>query len=150
MMTPLRRSFLNFLQDVTAHPSSDMTPAPIHTMVALTTFTQALEAMFTEQGYAPQALGDRVRAASKLEGPWPKISIWHGTCDPIVKPSNGEDEDIVRQWTNVHGLSESPSHEGLVENFTLTWASLRRRYGNGRYLRSGLPRAYFLLSVSTT
>jgi hypothetical protein len=76
---------------------------------------QALEAMFTEQGYAPQALGDRVRAASKHEGPWPKISIWHGTCDPIVKPSNGE--GIVRQWTNVHGLSESPSHEGLVESF---------------------------------
>ena len=68
------------------------------------------------QGYAPQALGDRVRAASKHEGPWPKISMWHGTCDPIVKPSNGE--DIVRQWTNVHRLSESPSHEGLVESFT--------------------------------
>jgi hypothetical protein len=72
--------------------------------------------MFTEQEYAPQALGDRVRAASQHEGPWPKISIWHGSCDPIVKPSNGE--DIVRQWTNVHGLSESPSHEGLVESVT--------------------------------
>src|SRR4051794_34715889 len=30
IVTPLRRSFLNFLQDVTAHPSSDVTPAPIH------------------------------------------------------------------------------------------------------------------------
>ena len=27
IVTPLRRSFLNFLQDVTAHPSSDVTPA---------------------------------------------------------------------------------------------------------------------------
>jgi hypothetical protein len=31
-VTPLRRSFLNFLQDVTAHPSSDVTPAPFHTL----------------------------------------------------------------------------------------------------------------------
>ncbi|WP_245256946.1 hypothetical protein [Nitrobacter sp. Nb-311A] len=30
IVTPLRRSFLNFHQDVTAHPSSDVTPAPIH------------------------------------------------------------------------------------------------------------------------
>ncbi len=77
---------------------------------------QAFEAMFTEQERAPQALGDRVRAASQHRGPWPKISLWHGTCDPIVKPCNGE--DLVRQWTNVHGLSESPSHQDLMESYT--------------------------------
>jgi feruloyl esterase len=72
--------------------------------------------MFTEQGTAAQALGDRVRAASRYRGPWPKISVWHGACDPIVRPSNGE--DIIRQWTNVHGLSESPSHHEFIENHT--------------------------------
>ncbi len=77
---------------------------------------QAFEAMFTEQGQAAQALGDRVRAASRHRGPWPKISVWHGTCDPIVKPSNGE--DIIRQWTSVHGLSESPSHQEFTESYT--------------------------------
>ena len=77
---------------------------------------QAFEAMFSEQGYAAQALGDRVRAASRHRGPWPKISVWHGTCDPIVKPSNGE--NIIRQWTNVHGLSERASHQEFVENHT--------------------------------
>lgn len=30
IVTPLRRSFLNFLQDVTAHPPSDVTPGAIH------------------------------------------------------------------------------------------------------------------------
>jgi poly(hydroxyalkanoate) depolymerase family esterase len=70
---------------------------------------QAFEAMFTEQGYNAQALGDRVRAASRHPGPWPKISVWHGTHDPIVNFSNGE--DIIRQWTNVHGLSDSPLHQ---------------------------------------
>jgi poly(hydroxyalkanoate) depolymerase family esterase len=35
---------------------------------------QAFEAMFTEQGHAAQALGDRVRAASRHRGPWPRKS----------------------------------------------------------------------------
>jgi poly(hydroxyalkanoate) depolymerase family esterase len=77
---------------------------------------QAFEAMFTEQGHAAQALGDRVRAASRHRGPWPKISVWHGTGDPIVKPSNSE--AIIRQWTDVHGLSESPSHQEFIESST--------------------------------
>jgi poly(hydroxyalkanoate) depolymerase family esterase len=77
---------------------------------------QAFEAMFTEDGHAAQALGDRVRAASRHRGSWPKISVWHGTSDPIVKPSNAE--DIIRQWTNVHGLPDSPSHQESNESHT--------------------------------
>jgi len=75
---------------------------------------QAFEAMFAAREYAPQALGDRVRAASNHRGPWPTISVWHGTGDPIVKPSNGD--DIVRQWADVHGLSRAPSDEELVDS----------------------------------
>jgi feruloyl esterase len=74
---------------------------------------QAFEAMFTDQGLSAQVLGDRVRAASKHRGPWPKISVWHGTSDAIVKPSNGE--DIIRQWTNVHGLSDRPSYQKTID-----------------------------------
>jgi poly(hydroxyalkanoate) depolymerase family esterase len=77
---------------------------------------QAFEAMFSDQGSAAQELGDRVREASKHPGPWPKISVWHGTGDPIVRPSNGE--DIIRQWTSVHGLSERPSHEDSLDTYT--------------------------------
>jgi poly(hydroxyalkanoate) depolymerase family esterase len=77
---------------------------------------QAFEAMFTEQGHTPQALGDRVRAASRHRGPWPKISVWHGTSDPIVKPSNCE--DIIQQWTDVQGLSGNPSHQELIGGHT--------------------------------
>jgi len=77
---------------------------------------QAFEAMFVEQGHAGRALGDRVLAASRHRGPWPKISVWHGTNDPIVKSSNGE--DIIRQWTNVHGLSDSPSYQELIGSHT--------------------------------
>jgi poly(hydroxyalkanoate) depolymerase family esterase len=77
---------------------------------------QAFETMFTERGHATRALGDAVRAASRHRGPWPKISVWHGTSDPIVKPSNGE--DIIRQWTNAHGLSDSPSYQELIGGHT--------------------------------
>jgi poly(hydroxyalkanoate) depolymerase family esterase len=77
---------------------------------------QAFELMFTPQGEDERALGDRVRAASRHRGPWPKISVWHGTSDPIVQPSNGE--DIIRQWANVHGLAERPSCQELVRGHT--------------------------------
>ena len=77
---------------------------------------QAFEAMFTESGHVARALGDRVRTASRHRGPWPKISVWHGTSDPIMNPSNGE--DIIRQWTNVHGLSNGPSYQELIGGHT--------------------------------
>ena len=73
---------------------------------------EAFEAMFTDRHYSSHALGDRVRAASEHEGPWPKISIWHGSNDPIVKPSNAK--QIVQQWTDVHSVSDTPSYEELI------------------------------------
>jgi len=73
---------------------------------------EAFEAMFQERAASARALGDRVRNASRHQGPWPKISVWHGSADPLVKPSNAE--DIVRQWANVHGLSGPPSREETV------------------------------------
>lgn len=39
--------------------------------------------------------------------------MWHGSADPIVKPSNAE--HIVRQWTNVHGLATAHTHEEMIE-----------------------------------
>ncbi len=73
---------------------------------------QALELMFTAQAEDARALGDHVRAASKHRSPWPKISVWHGTGDQIVQPSNGE--DIIRQWANVHNLAERPTYHEIV------------------------------------
>jgi poly(hydroxyalkanoate) depolymerase family esterase len=85
---------------------------------------QAFQAMFSEQGHAAQLLGDRVRAASSHRGPWPKISIWHGTGDPIVKPCNGE--DILRQWIDVHGLGETPSYkESIGRHVRRVWTDAR-------------------------
>jgi poly(hydroxyalkanoate) depolymerase family esterase len=76
------------------------------------TVQQAFEAMFKDQHSSGRALGDRVRAASTYRGPWPKISIWHGTADPIVKLSNAEGS--IRQWVDIHGLSTTPSYQEKV------------------------------------
>ena len=70
---------------------------------------EAFEAMFSERAPSSRALGDRVRAASQHRGPWPKVSIWHGTADAIVKPSNADHS--VKQWLNVQGLSEAASSD---------------------------------------
>jgi len=76
------------------------------------TVEEAFAAMFGTRTVAGRALGDRVRAASKHRGTWPKISVWHGTADCIVKPINAD--DIVRQWSEVHGLPETPTYQQVV------------------------------------
>jgi poly(hydroxyalkanoate) depolymerase family esterase len=73
---------------------------------------EAFEVMFTEQSRCAQELGDRVRVASKHSGPWPRLSLWHGTADAIVNASNAE--SIIRQWTNVHALQVHPSDEEII------------------------------------
>jgi len=77
---------------------------------------EALQAMFSERSPSARALGDHVRAASGHRGPWPRISVWHGSADPIVKPSNGE--HVARQWANIHGLSSSATHTELGAGYT--------------------------------
>jgi len=74
-----------------------------------TTVEEAFAAMFGTRRSTGTALGDRVRAASRHRGPWPRISVWHGSADAIVRPVNAE--DLVRQWTQVHDLPEQPTHE---------------------------------------
>lgn len=68
---------------------------------------EALETMFSDVArHDARVLSDRVRVASRHEGAWPRVSVWHGTADPIVKFVNGE--QTVQQWTGVHGLSDTP------------------------------------------
>ena len=57
---------------------------------------------------APE-LGTLVKTASSHRGPWPKISVWHGAVDNTVNPANAE--EVIKQWTDVHGLTSPPSVE---------------------------------------
>ena len=59
--------------------------------------------------------GDLVRAASPHRGPWPKVSVWHGSEDRTVAPVNAA--EIIKQWTDVHGLPATPSFEEVVDGY---------------------------------
>jgi len=48
-----------------------------------------------------------LRRASPHDGPWPRISIWHGTADQTVVPANAS--AIAGQWQAVHGVSGPPT-----------------------------------------
>jgi poly(hydroxyalkanoate) depolymerase family esterase len=56
-----------------------------------------------------------VRDASDHTGPWPMVSVWHGSADQTVHPANAE--AILRQWRMVHGLEESPTRTELIDSY---------------------------------
>ncbi|MEO3869995.1 PHB depolymerase family esterase [Nonomuraea sp. B12E4] len=56
----------------------------------------------------PQQWGDAVRAAYPgYSGARPRMQIWHGTQDSTLRYPNFQEQ--IKQWTNVHGLSQTPS-----------------------------------------
>lgn len=66
-------------------------------------------------GPTAQQLADRVRDASDYEGPWPTISIWHGSRDHTVDPSNAE--AILQQWRMLHNLGRAPTSAYVVDGY---------------------------------
>ncbi len=74
---------------------------------------EAFESMFQGKARPAREWGDLVRKASPHKGPWPRISVWHGTADATVKASNAR--EILKQWTDVHGLPLEPSDENTVD-----------------------------------
>ena len=73
---------------------------------------EAFESMFKAPPRAARAWGDLVRGASRHAGPWPRVSVWHGGADAVVIPSNAD--EIIKQWTDVHGLSGTPTYKEAV------------------------------------
>lgn len=79
------------------------------------TLGEALGAMSAPAAASAAALGNVVREASPHRGPWPRVSVWHGSADRLVVPGNGE--AIVRQWRDVHGLRAEPVQSGEVDGY---------------------------------
>src|SRR5471032_1493002 len=71
--------------------------------------------MFQSSSHPAGELGDLVRNASNHKGPWPKLSVWHGSADRTVNPANAS--EIVKQWLDVHGLPAAPMSEGVVDGY---------------------------------
>lgn len=64
---------------------------------------------------SPKAWGDLVRNASPYDGPWPRISIWHGSADRTVTPSSAS--EILKQWKDVHGLTSAAPETATVDGY---------------------------------
>jgi feruloyl esterase len=82
---------------------------------AASNVNEALESMFVPRARSAREWGDLVRAASRHRGPWPRVSVWHGTADTVVRPDNAE--EIVKQWTDVHDLEPAPSYTATVDGY---------------------------------
>jgi feruloyl esterase len=77
---------------------------------------QAFQSMFQCPTRPAKDWGDLVRAAAPLhKGPWPRVSVWHGNADTTVIPSNAG--EIIKQWIEIHGLSNAPTKEVTVDNY---------------------------------
>ncbi len=72
--------------------------------------------MYVGATQTPQQWGDRVRAANPgYGGPWPTLTVLHGTADTTVKPVNMA--DLVEQWTNVHGVDGTADRTDTVGGY---------------------------------
>jgi poly(hydroxyalkanoate) depolymerase family esterase len=76
---------------------------------------QAFDCMGGRAHSQPAELGANVRRASPHKGPWPRVSVWQGSADHTVVPSNAD--AIVMQWADLHGLPIQPSRVETVEGY---------------------------------
>jgi poly(hydroxyalkanoate) depolymerase family esterase len=76
---------------------------------------EALNGMLQSPTRPAGELGDLVRHASSHKGPWPRISVWHGSADRTVNPANAD--AIVKQWLDVHDLPLAPMSETDVDGY---------------------------------
>lgn len=90
------------------------------------TLPEALERMRGQGTPTRRQLSTRAKAAADHDGDPPTLSVWHGTHDTIVDPSNAT--AIVNQWRDLHGVGDI---EGRVETLAghrrETWSDRRGR-----------------------
>lgn len=72
----------------------------------------AMKATGGGRRHAAEDWGDRVRAASPHNGPWPRVQIWQGDADDTVDPSNAG--ELAKQWADVQGLA-APTSSGVKD-----------------------------------
>ena len=79
-----------------------------------TSIPEALARM-RAQGTPPEhELQSLLRAASPHQGPWPTISVWHGSADHVVAPGNAQ--AIIAQWRGVHDVAVEPTRTETVDS----------------------------------
>jgi poly(3-hydroxybutyrate) depolymerase len=82
---------------------------------AATNLPDALRAMHRPTARPSEERGGAVRRASSHDGPWPKVSVWHGDGDFTVSPANAE--AIIDQWTDLLGVAGAARRD-TVDGYT--------------------------------
>lgn len=87
---------------------------------------QAMDRMSGLGGPSSGALEASLRGASRHGGPWPILSIWHGSADRTVDASNVA--GIAAQWQALHGVSATDARSDMVDGFPrLAWVDSEGR-----------------------
>jgi hypothetical protein len=71
--------------------------------------------MFQPPSRPARELGDLVRSVTAHKGAWPKLSVWHGSADKTVSPSNAT--ELIKQWLDLHQLPLQPMAESIVDGY---------------------------------
>jgi poly(hydroxyalkanoate) depolymerase family esterase len=77
-----------------------------------------MQAFYRMRGYggpSDSKLDALVRGASENVENWPTISVWHGSWDHTVDPSNAD--AIVRQWQGLHHVEGPPTRTEVVDGY---------------------------------
>ena len=85
----------------------------------------------------------RILAPAGYAGPWPRLSVWHGTADQVVNDGNAA--LLVQQWRALHGLATAPdSTASLGEDHVryAAWSHAGVLPGVERWTLSGVDHAY--------
>ena len=79
------------------------------------TVPQAFERMRGQNMPNATELAALVRSASSYSGRWPTVSVWQGSGDATVNPTNAG--AIVAQWRLLHGVGEAPNRRDVVDGY---------------------------------
>ncbi len=83
------------------------------------TKNDAYSCMFGQKPLSAQQWGDLVRSAAPAGSGAPRVAIFHGASDAVVQKVNAD--ELVLQWTNVHGLSSATATESVGTVTRTTW-----------------------------
>ncbi|WP_245422864.1 PHB depolymerase family esterase [Rhizobium sp. S9] len=101
------------------------------------TVAEAFERMQGRNPPAVSRLQSALKRASSHRGPWPTISIWHGTHDQTVRPKNAD--QIAKQWSGVHCLAIEPTRSELIRGHSRkVWLDAKGRQVVEMYLVKGM------------
>lgn len=81
------------------------------------TIPEAFDRMRGHGMPSERQLQKALRDASPHQGPWPSISVWHGSADQTVASSNAD--AIIAQWRAIHGLDARSTRSEKVDGHSL-------------------------------